>query len=104
MSDPCIVYQTKSLKIGNEVNFWFPINSGIKQGRVLSLIKWIILMDFIHQNFINFFLLRLVVKRGLRVVLGNRMTDRTSNNKLYEKCGSNMLSRAIMRDRLKLLL
>ena len=37
----------------------------------------------------------------LRIVLGIRLTDRISKSKLYEKCGSIPLSRAIMRERLR---
>ena len=35
----------------------------------------------------------------LRIVLGTRLTDRISNSRLYEKCGSIQLSRAIMTER-----
>ena len=34
-------------------------------------------------------------------VLGTRLTGRISNSRLYEKCGSIPLSRAIMRERLR---
>ncbi|XP_065564247.1 uncharacterized protein LOC136029671 [Artemia franciscana] len=37
----------------------------------------------------------------LRIVLGNRLTDRISNSRLYEKCGSILLSRDIVREKLK---
>ena len=37
---------------------------------------------------------------SLRIPSGNRLTDRISNNNLYEKCGSIPLYRAIMRERL----
>ena len=36
-----------------------------------------------------------------RIVLGTRLTDRISNSRLYEKCGSILLSRAIMKERLR---
>ena len=36
----------------------------------------------------------------LRIILGTRLTDRISNSRLYEKCGSIPLSRAIMKERL----
>ena len=36
----------------------------------------------------------------LRTVLGTWLTDRISNNRLYEKCGSIPLSRAIMEETL----
>ena len=36
----------------------------------------------------------------LRIVLGTRLTDRISNSRLYEKCGSIPLSGAIMTERL----
>ena len=37
----------------------------------------------------------------LRIVLGTRLTDRISNNRLYKKCGSIPLSWAIMKERLR---
>ena len=37
----------------------------------------------------------------LRIVLGTRVTDRISNSRLYEKCGSIPLSRAIIKERLR---
>ncbi|XP_065564324.1 uncharacterized protein LOC136029747 [Artemia franciscana] len=37
----------------------------------------------------------------LRNILGIRLTDRISNSRLYEKCGSIPLSKAIMRQRLR---
>ena len=37
---------TAVVKVGNEVSNWFCIKSGFKQGCVLSLFIWIILMDF----------------------------------------------------------
>ena len=57
---PCMVYQTNTLislvvftednvagvKVGNEVSCWFRIKSGVKQGYVLLLFVWIILMVF----------------------------------------------------------
>ena len=39
-------------------------------------------------------------RNSLRVVLCTWLTDRISNNRLYEKCGSIPLSRAIMKERL----
>jgi hypothetical protein len=46
------------------------------------------LLDFFQRN-------------CLRIVLGTRQTDRISNCRLYEKCGSIPLSRAIMKERLR---
>ena len=46
------------------------------------------LLDVFHGNY-------------LRIVLGTRRTDRISNSRLCEKCGSIPLSRAIMRERLR---
>ena len=37
---------TAAVKVVNEVNNWFCIKSGVKQGCVLSPFMWIILMDF----------------------------------------------------------
>ena len=37
----------------------------------------------------------------LRILLGTRLTDRISNSRLNEKCGSIPLSRAIMKERLR---
>ena len=37
----------------------------------------------------------------LRIVLCTQLTDRISNSKLYKKCGSYPLSRAIMKERLR---
>ena len=37
----------------------------------------------------------------LRIVLGSLLTDRISNSRLYEKCGSIPLSGAIMKERLR---
>ena len=37
----------------------------------------------------------------LGIVLGTRLTDRISNNRLYEKYGSIPLSRSIMKERLR---
>ena len=45
------------------------------------------LLDVFHRN-------------CLRIFLGTRLTDRISNSRLYEKCGSIPPSRAIMRERL----
>ena len=36
-----------------------------------------------------------------RIVLGTRLTDRISNSRLYEKCGSIPLSGAITKERLR---
>ena len=36
----------------------------------------------------------------LMIFLGTRLTDRISNSRLYEKCGSISLSRAIIRESL----
>ena len=36
-----------------------------------------------------------------QIFLGTRLTDRISNSRLYEKCGSISLSRAIMKERLR---
>ena len=36
----------------------------------------------------------------LRIAPGTRLTDRISNSRLYEKCGSILLSSAIMKERL----
>ena len=46
-------------------------------------------------------LLDVFQRNCLRIVLGTRLTDRISNSRLYEKCGSIPLSRAIMKERLK---
>ena len=43
----------------------------------------------------------LVTDSWLRIVLGTRLTDRISNSRLHEKCGSIPLSRAIMKERLR---
>ena len=40
-------------------------------------------------------------EKCLRIVLGTRLTGRISNSRLYEKCGSIPLSRAIMKERLR---
>jgi hypothetical protein len=48
-------------------------------------------------------LLDVFQRNCLRIVLGTRLTDRISNNRLYEKCGSTPLSRAMMKERLKCL-
>ena len=45
-------------------------------------------------------LLEVFQRNCLRMVLGTRLTDRISNSRLYEKCGSIPLSRAIMKERL----
>ncbi|XP_065564601.1 uncharacterized protein LOC136029945 [Artemia franciscana] len=43
-----------------------------------------------------------VLKRNcLRIVVGTRLTDRISNSRLYEKCGSIALSGSIMKERLR---
>ena len=46
-------------------------------------------------------LLDVFQRNCLRIVLGTRLTDRISNSKLYEKCGSIPLSMAIMKERLR---
>ena len=46
-------------------------------------------------------LLDVFQRNCLRIVLGTRLTDRISNSRLYEKCGSIPLSRAIMKERLR---
>jgi hypothetical protein len=46
-------------------------------------------------------LLDVFQRNCLRIVLGTRLTDRISNDRLYEKCGSIPLSRAIMKERLR---
>ena len=38
---------TAAVKVGNEISNWFCIESGVKQGCVLSSFMWIILMDFV---------------------------------------------------------
>ena len=48
-------------------------------------------------------LLNVFQKNSLRIFLGTRLTDRISNSRLFEKCGSIPLSRAIMKERLRLL-
>ena len=37
----------------------------------------------------------------LQIVSGTWLTDRISNSRLYEKCGSILLSRAIVKERLR---
>ena len=46
-------------------------------------------------------LLDVFQRNCLRIVLGTRLTDRISNSRLYEKCGSIPLSGAIMKERLR---
>ena len=46
-------------------------------------------------------LLHVFQRNCLRIVLGTRLTDRISNSRLYEKCGSIPLSGAIMKERLR---
>ena len=46
-------------------------------------------------------LLDVFQRNCLRIVLGTRLTDRISNSRLYEKCGSIPLSRAMMKVRLR---
>ena len=46
-------------------------------------------------------LLNVFQRNCLQIVLGTRLTDRISNSRLYEKCGSIPLSRAIMKERLR---
>jgi len=48
-------------------------------------------------------LLDVFQRNCLRIVLGTRLTDRALNGRLYGKCGSNLLSRAIIRIMLKYL-
>ena len=48
------------------------------------------------ENLLDFF-----QRNCLRIVLGTRLTDRISNSRLYEKCGSIPFSRAIMKERLR---
>ena len=46
-------------------------------------------------------LLDVFQRNCLRIILGTRLTDRISNSRLYEKCGSIPLSGAIMKERLR---
>ena len=46
-------------------------------------------------------LLDVFQRNCLQIVLGTRLTGRISNSRLYEKCGSIPLSRAIMKERLR---
>ena len=46
-------------------------------------------------------LLDVFQRNCLRIVLSTRLTDRISNSRLYEKCGSIPLSMAIMKERLR---
>ena len=46
-------------------------------------------------------LLDVFQRNCLRIVLGTQLTDRISNSRLYEKCGSIPPSRAIMKERLR---
>ena len=46
-------------------------------------------------------LLDVFQKNCQRIVLGTRLTDRISNSRLHEKCGSIPLSTAIIRERLR---
>jgi hypothetical protein len=46
-------------------------------------------------------LLDIFQRNCLRIVLGTRLTDCISNNRLHEKCGSIPFSRAIMKERLR---
>ncbi|XP_065577567.1 uncharacterized protein LOC136038421 [Artemia franciscana] len=46
-------------------------------------------------------LLYVLQRNCLRIVLGTRLTDCISNSRLYKKCGSIPLSRAIMKERLR---
>ena len=39
-----------AVNVGNEVSNWFCIKSGVKQGCVLSLFIWIILMEFVLKS------------------------------------------------------
>ena len=47
-------------------------------------------------------LLDLFQRNCIRIVLGTRLTDCISNSRLYEKCGSILLSRDIMRKMLSM--
>ena len=49
----------------------------------------------VDEDFLDVFL-----RSCLRIVLGTRLTERMSNSRLYERCGSISISRAIMRKRL----
>ena len=42
--------KTAAVKVGNEVSSWFCIQSGVKQGYVLSPFIWNILMDFVLRS------------------------------------------------------
>ena len=46
-------------------------------------------------------LLDIFQRNCLQIVLGTQLTDRISNSRLYKKCGSIPLSRAIMKERLR---
>ena len=46
-------------------------------------------------------LLDVFQRNCLRIVLGTRLTNRISNSRLYEKCGSIRLSRTIMIERFR---
>ena len=46
-------------------------------------------------------LLNVFQRNYLRIVLGIWLTDRVLNSRLYEKCGSISVSRAIMKERLR---
>ena len=46
-------------------------------------------------------LLDVFQRNCLRIVLGTRLTDRISNSRLYEKCGSILFSKDIMKERLR---
>ena len=46
-------------------------------------------------------LLDVFQRNCLHIVLGTLLTDRISNSKLYQKCGSISFSRAIMKERLR---
>ena len=45
-------------------------------------------------------LLDVFLRNCPRIVLGTRLTDRISNSRLYEKCGSIPFSRAMMKEKL----
>ena len=47
------------------------------------------------------YLLDVFQRNCLRIVLGTRLTDRISNSRLYEKCGSIPLSRAMKKERFR---
>ena len=48
----CANYENNfaAVKVRNEVNSWFCIDSGVKHGCVLFQLIWIILLDFVLRN------------------------------------------------------